>query len=75
MIAPRSSLEETITAFEKLETRLRDAANDVVFLIGVTKRLHEKVITLDRLLNEERRLRLAKKAKLRPGLHRKEATE
>jgi hypothetical protein len=64
-------LEETINALGKLETRLRDAANDVVLLVGVTKRLHEKVVTLNRLLNEERQMRMAKKVKLRPGLMRR----
>lgn len=76
MIPPHSPIKETLETIAKVEARLRDAADDVAVLVGVVKSLHDKVVTLNRLVNEERKLRMAKKAKLRPGLMlRKEAKD
>lgn len=75
-IPPHTPLKETVAAIAKVEATLRDAADDVAFLVGVVKSMHDKVVTLNRLVHEERELRMARKAKLRPGLLlRKEAKD
>lgn len=67
MIAPHTPLKDVLEHIARLEHRLLDSAHDVHALVGIVRGLNHKIEGLNKLVEEERKLRMARKAKLFPG--------
>ena len=76
MIPPHTPLKEVLEHVARVEHRLLDAAQDVRALVGIVRGLHHKIESLNGLVAEERKLRMARKANMFPGRQlRKEAKD